>query len=490
VKKQYIEVDAGGVAGVLGTTATGMYAACMTVALFSTPLILGISNALSPRAAQAFHVGGGAELRRVVLQTTLLLGMAMALFCALVFVAGEDIMDVLYDGSQYQGHGHAVAVLALAMLATALGMPASNGLAAAERPDVVFKVSLIAVAVSVVLVPALVAAWGLVGAAYGFLAGNVAGSVGRWLAFSTLVMTDDSRSPSAAVLGVLRQFTRESNDTDWVIEPLNEGAQASVFAVRTKDRQPVWLAYHDLVVKLYKPTTRKDTQEVRTQFESMSRFHATLAGSTINGWQIHAPVPLYQCDRPFALVMTMVPGRSLNSCLGTASQLTMETLESIADTVIAVMERCWSIDAQMHGDFNFDNILCDLDSRSLSFVDPGVRENAFLCDGATRQWYPASRDLAHMLYETAVGVKRTIGNPSFRQRQRCLAESVVRAFTKRVAPADHKNRLLDEIHACTQIHLECLQPSWTPRGLWRILVRQLATRRIDKLLARLRTEQT
>src|SRR5262249_43382281 len=51
-------------AGSLGATATGVYVACLTVVLFSNPLILGISNALAPRAAQAFTEGGGAELRR------------------------------------------------------------------------------------------------------------------------------------------------------------------------------------------------------------------------------------------------------------------------------------------------------------------------------------------------------------------------------------------------------------------------------------------
>jgi len=37
--------------------------------------------------------------------------------------------------------------------------------------------------VTVVLVWYLMGEWGLVGSAYGFLAGNVAGAVGRWVAF-------------------------------------------------------------------------------------------------------------------------------------------------------------------------------------------------------------------------------------------------------------------------------------------------------------------
>ena len=51
------------------------------------------------------------------------------------------------------------------MLATALGMPASNGLTAVERPDVVFKSGLVALGLSVLLVPFLVAEWGVMGAA-------------------------------------------------------------------------------------------------------------------------------------------------------------------------------------------------------------------------------------------------------------------------------------------------------------------------------------
>jgi O-antigen/teichoic acid export membrane protein len=171
----------------VGTTATGVYAACMTVVLFSNPLILGLSNILAPRAALAFAQGGGAKLRRGVFRDTLLLGAAMTLFCAVVLFAGEDVMRLLYHGQQYEGHGHTVTVLALAMLASAVGMPAANGLTTIERPDAIFRTALFAVVLSVVLIWFMVAKWGLAGAAYGFLVGNVAASVGRWVVFLGLV---------------------------------------------------------------------------------------------------------------------------------------------------------------------------------------------------------------------------------------------------------------------------------------------------------------
>jgi O-antigen/teichoic acid export membrane protein len=200
----------------VGTAATGVYAACMTVVLFSNPLILGLSNILAPRAALALAQGGGAKLRRDVLRDTLLLGGAMILFCTVVLFAGEDVMRLLYHGQQYEGHGHTVTVLALAMLASAVGMPAANGLATIERPDAVFRTALFAVVLSVVLMWFMVAEWGLAGAAYGFLAGNLAASVGRWVAFLALVPRHamarrTTSSACAAQLDIVENATATSS---------------------------------------------------------------------------------------------------------------------------------------------------------------------------------------------------------------------------------------------------------------------------------------
>jgi O-antigen/teichoic acid export membrane protein len=171
----------------LGTTATGVYAACMTLALFANPFTLGIGNSLAPRAAMAFATGGGADLRREVFRITLIVGGAMILFCTAVWFGGETVMRLLYHGQQYEGHRQVVTVLAVAVLASAVGMPASNGLAIIERPNAIFKSGVVAVCVSVVLILCLVSHWGLVGAAYGFLAGNVVASSGRWIAFLAFV---------------------------------------------------------------------------------------------------------------------------------------------------------------------------------------------------------------------------------------------------------------------------------------------------------------
>ena len=166
-----------------GPTATGVYAACMSIVSFANPLISGFGNSLRPRAVLAFKEGGSPRLRRQAIRDSLLLGTVMTLFCTVVLFAGKDVMQLLYHGKEYEGQGHTITVLALALLASAVGVPASNALVSMEHPRPIVWASSIGLVVTVVLVWHLMGEWGLVGAAYGFLAGNVAGAVGRWVAF-------------------------------------------------------------------------------------------------------------------------------------------------------------------------------------------------------------------------------------------------------------------------------------------------------------------
>jgi O-antigen/teichoic acid export membrane protein len=174
-------------AWVAGPTASGIYAACMSVALFANPVIMGVANTLTPTAVVAFREGGGARLRREVTRNSLLLGGVVSLFCVAVLLAGEDLMRLLYHSKEYAGHGHAVTVLALGMLAMAVGMPVMAALLSIERPREVFWTAAFGALVTGVLVWWFAAEWGILGAAYGFLAGNVARTATRWVMFEALV---------------------------------------------------------------------------------------------------------------------------------------------------------------------------------------------------------------------------------------------------------------------------------------------------------------
>jgi O-antigen/teichoic acid export membrane protein len=473
----------------LGTTATGVYAACMTVVLFSNPFVLGIANALAPRAAHALSEGGIGELRRVIFHTTLLLGTVMTLFCAVVLLSAEELMGWLYDGPQYRGNGHTVALLALAMLASALGMPATNGLMAAKRTRTVFLLAILALGVTVVLVPGLVIWWGLPGAAAGFLVGNVVGSVARWIAFSELVVRTCPRpappTPGgpAAVREVLQHAVPSVDEDGWQIKQVGHGAQGTVYFAQAADQE---VPHRCLAVKMYWPWAGASVEQVCDQFTSLSHLHAAVNGLTVEGWTVLTPAPVSICPSPLALVMTVVPGKEIEWHLELDS-LPPELVEPAARAVVACLREYWRL-GHVYGALSFANILCDVEARRLSFIDPGLETSSFLCEGVGKHWYPASRDLAYLIYQTCVRVRSGVANPHSRARQERFTYAVLRAFLESFAPPEEKQSFLQEAQACIQVHLQALGTVWSLRGPWRVLLRWLASRRINRLLGRLRQE--
>ncbi len=168
------------------TTATGAFAACWSIVLIANPLLLGIGNVLSPRAARGFVDGGKSEVRRVVYKTSLLLGIVMTAFCGLVFIFGDGLIQLLY-GSEFGGHEHTINILAITMLASALLITSDQGLKVLEKPNINFKASMLGIFATLAVAPFLVFNWSLLGASYSFLIGCIIALVVRWLAFSSAV---------------------------------------------------------------------------------------------------------------------------------------------------------------------------------------------------------------------------------------------------------------------------------------------------------------
>jgi O-antigen/teichoic acid export membrane protein len=484
-------------AWVVGTATTGVYAACMSVVSVANPLIIGISNILLPRAVLALNEGGASRLRRQSVHDALLLGLVMTAFCVAVAIAGGTVLRLLYHGAAFEGRQQILTVLAAALLASSLGMPATNALASMERAREIFWTVSGAAVLTALLVWRLTSAWGLVGAAYGFLLGNIIGTAVRWIAFSLVLLSRDPRvgaveeaEPSsnlAQALQVLREFRRGAVDGDWLVQKLDEGEQADVFIAEFRSRRLAVQAQGPVVIKLYKSGVASRAELAREQFECLSRSHALLGGRTFNRWRISAPVPLYLCRSPPALVMTMVPGRKVDWHLRTGGELTREILDTAPQAVVAAMTECWAV-GQSHGDLNIDNILLDPVTREISFVDLDLSPIVLpSCDGASR-WRSASHDLAHMLYDAAIRVKRDVVRPGVRARKLIFTERVLRAFLGTIAGCEDRIRLLDEIRACVRLHLEAIDVSWSPQGHWRRLLRRSAARSIGTTLERLKRE--
>jgi len=98
-------------------------------------------------------------------------------------------------------------------------------------------------------------------------------------------------------------------------------------------------------------------------------------------------------------------------------------------------------------------------------------------------------ELGHILRDLGTDVRDMIGNPIARLRRQIFAESALRTFLETIGPLEEKQRALHEIRACAQAHLwNILELSWSLRGLWHRLLRQVVVRRMDSMLDGLRAE--
>ena len=290
--------------------------------------------------------------------------------------------------------------------------------------------------------------------------------------------------PHCAVARVLQQFLPAPIDDNCIIEQLGRGDQADVFVIRYPDARRLFLEHRELVIKLYRATSPNGATLAQQEYDSLRRLNAQLDGKSFHGWTIHCPLPLHKCERPLALVMTKVPGRSFNHLLNT--EAAADTLHSAGQAAIHAMRQYWSAEGQIYGDLDFNNILCDPPTAGLSFVDPGMPESTYLCPGVARNWFPASRDLAYMLFDVAASLKASMANPLARRRQKRFVEANLSTFIAGIGPASARQSLLEEIHACTRVHVRRINLSWSPVGLFRFIVRRNASRCVRNIVRRLK----
>jgi O-antigen/teichoic acid export membrane protein len=182
-------------AAFLGSAATGVYSASMTLLLAANPFIIGIGNLLEPKAARAMADGGAKQLRVVVWKATQLLGGIMGVYCSLLVFTGGWLVSLLYVGKEYDHQGPTVAMLALAALVSAWETGAVYGLRVLERPDLSFRASLLSLGVTLALAFLLVPFWGIFGGAFSVLVGDAAAAAVRWIMYSRLSKLRASEQP-------------------------------------------------------------------------------------------------------------------------------------------------------------------------------------------------------------------------------------------------------------------------------------------------------
>lgn len=296
----------------------------------------------------------------------------------------------------------------------------------------------------------------------------------------------------ATVSDVLRELHGAENAQRWAVEWLVTGGQAEVFAARGPEASNGGDA--ELIVKVFDRRKPEVVAAVREEFESLHMLHAALDGEAVDDWTVRTPRPLHilcsdsSSGAPDVLVMTRVPGVPIATLIRRGDFAGDELHRSVVRATVSTLDRYWSSSNRLYGDLNFRNILCDPATRTLSFIDCGIPESAWLCEGVRKLWFPASRDMAYLLFSAAAEWKRSIGRPQARQCELQLAGAVLAEFIRRMDSLDRRESALYEIMACADEHLSRLVRCWTPRGLWRSLVKRKAERAIDEVFGALQSE--
>ena len=171
----------------LGTQAAGIFAACKTIVTLANPILLGIGNILSAKAASAFADGSFTAVRDVICRAIVFLVATMLVFCGVVVVGGTEILEFLYAGEEYAGYHSVLILLALEALVSAICLALNPGLLVIERPDVNLKTDLLGLGVLLCLAFGLVAEWGMYGMAVALLIGSSVTMFVQVVAFFRLV---------------------------------------------------------------------------------------------------------------------------------------------------------------------------------------------------------------------------------------------------------------------------------------------------------------
>lgn len=169
-----------------GTTAAGVFAACLTIPLIANPFVLAVGQLLTPKVAQAFAHGGVDGLCRAIRRWSALLAITMIVFCGLVLLFGGTLLRFLY-GDRFAGQEPVIWVLSVSTLLSAVGMPVGSGLWTLQKSAADFRVTLISLVITLLAVLALVQVWELMGVACGLAAGRLVGLVARWVSFTRML---------------------------------------------------------------------------------------------------------------------------------------------------------------------------------------------------------------------------------------------------------------------------------------------------------------
>ena len=158
----------------VSTSATGILAACFSIAALASPFLQGMGNFLSPQFVECVTNRGRAATYRLLWKAITGMVLVMTVYAVAVTWAGNWLLGVLYSDTSYQGYGHLVGLLAFRGVIAAANIVAHHAVVAFESPRSSAIASLVGVCVSAGTALLFMSRYGVTGAVIGALVGALA----------------------------------------------------------------------------------------------------------------------------------------------------------------------------------------------------------------------------------------------------------------------------------------------------------------------------
>ena len=193
---------------VIGKAAAGIYAACATFAGVCHPLVFGYANIMMPKFVRVFGESGPSALRRRAVAETAILASIIFTFSAAIIFYAPELLGLLYGSDAYASYANVARILTIAAFVGSLGIAPSLALSVAGHARMAAGVMIASAAVNLLCVTSLLPIFGIEGAAYGVLAGEIVTATARWATFLKCVPAGQPRVTADADLMVSRAGNR------------------------------------------------------------------------------------------------------------------------------------------------------------------------------------------------------------------------------------------------------------------------------------------
>ena len=179
----------------IGTSATGIFAACDAILRFANPLLIVLTNVLTPWVTIGHNDGGGTELRRIIFRVSMTITLFLSCFCVFLFIAGQSLLNASL-GQEYGDYWLTLLILGINQLVLKQSLAPGRGLMVLDKARLISAADVSGFVTSLIAGWLLIPTYGVLGAAFAMLLGSAVISL---LTISSYFMVMKQRYPQVGL---------------------------------------------------------------------------------------------------------------------------------------------------------------------------------------------------------------------------------------------------------------------------------------------------